>query len=393
MSVWEFLDFYHVEITIPSLTLPSPSSDNDVAITNFAISLKTFNKRQIKQINTFRLALKVCFIYDLLRLRSNRIMDCYQKGSKDKFSKSLFNWPKSVPGIKDIKTWRLFLHTITTTDKVLLRTINSSRSSSCHRMSVVQLYTEQQLMQIEGDNQQWFSLGRSSRNMINLWYESAPISHQLQPCFLEEVGLKVKIQDLHSAEPPIQMHSLDEHYSNSTHFYTPRHSFPHLMKNNTLCFVVDGSFYPERSTLVSAAWRCSLEEKLLVTGSFISSVALEYRHPYSAELCDCLSIIKFIDWIASKHKFSGLKVSIGTECQSVINRLIYTPTVTSFSTSMYQVLKEIRKITADLDIKLHVFNIKAHQDDVRNFSDLSFVERENVACDLASKSLICNAGS
>ena len=60
---------------------------------------------------------------------------------------------------------------------------------------------------------------------------------------------------------------------------------------------------------------------------------------------------------------------------------------------MHQVLKEIRKITTDLDIKLHVFKIKAHQDDVRNFSDLSFVERENVACDLAAKSLIYNAGS
>ena len=60
---------------------------------------------------------------------------------------------------------------------------------------------------------------------------------------------------------------------------------------------------------------------------------------------------------------------------------------------MYEVLKEIRKITKDLDIKLHVFKIKVHQDDVRNFSDLTFVERENVACDLAAKSLICNAGS
>ena len=60
---------------------------------------------------------------------------------------------------------------------------------------------------------------------------------------------------------------------------------------------------------------------------------------------------------------------------------------------MHQVLKEIRKITSDIDVKLHVSKIKAHQYDVRNFSDLSFVEIENVACDLAAKDLICNAGS
>ena len=107
----------------------------------------------------------------------------------------------------------------------------------------------------------------------------------------------------------------------------------------------------------------------------------------------CLSINKFIDRIASKHKISGLNVSIGTEFSSVINRLIYTPSVTSFSTSMCQVLKETRKINSDLDMKMHVFKIKAHQYDVRNFSDLSVSERENVACDLAVKALICNADS
>ena len=139
--------------------------------------------------------------------------------------------------------------------------------------------------------------------------------------------------------------------------------------------------------------RCSLEEKLIVTGSFTSLVALEHQHPHAAELCGYLSIIKFIFWIASKHKSSGLKVSIVTDSSSVINRLVCTLTVTSFSISMHQVLKEIRKITSNLGIKLHVFKIKADQEDMRNFSDLSFAERENFACDLAAKVLICNADS
>lgn len=192
-SVWEYLDFYHPEITIPSLTLTNPSSANDVAIVDFAIALKHFNMLQIKQIDTFRLALKSYFISDLLRPRSNAIMDCYWKGSKDKFSKSLFNWPRSVPRIKYVTTWKLFLRAIATADKVLLRTINSSRSSSCHRISVVKIYSEQQLMQIEGGNHQWFYLRRASRHMHNLRHESVSKSHQLQLCFIEEAGLKVKL--------------------------------------------------------------------------------------------------------------------------------------------------------------------------------------------------------
>ena len=104
------------------------------------------------------------------------------------------------------------------------------------------------------------------------------------------------------------------------------------------------------------------------------SIALEYRYSHATNLCGCLSIIKFIDWMYSKYKLSGLKVSIGSDYSSVINRLICTPTVTSFSTSMCPVLKEIRKIISDLDIKLDVFKIKAHQDEVKNFSSINFVE-------------------
>ena len=55
-------------------------------------------------------------------------------------------------------------------------------------------------------------------------------------------------------------------------------------------------------------------------------------------------------------------------------------------------LKEIRKITSNLDAKLQIFKIKAHQDDVKHLSDLSFAERENVAFDLAAKTLIHSTG-
>ena len=77
----------------------------------------------------------------------------------------------------------------------------------------------------------------------------------------------------------------------------------------------------------------------------------------------------------------------------MINRLNCIPTVTSFSIPVYQVLKEIRKITSNLDVKLQLFKIKAHQVDVKDLSDLSFAERENVACDLATKELIRSEGS
>ena len=80
-------------------------------------------------------------------------------------------------------------------------------------------------------------------------------------------------------------------------------------------------------------------------------------------------------------------MSIGTDCSSVINRIKHTPTVPLFSNPMHQVIKEIRKITSDLDIKKQLFKIKACQERVKCLNDLSFVERENVECDLADKAL------
>ena len=90
-SVQDILDTYQLEITIPSLTIPNPSSDNYIKIIDLSVWLKTFSTQQIKQINAVRLALQACFISDLLRPRSNRIMDCYWQGSQDKHSKSSYN--------------------------------------------------------------------------------------------------------------------------------------------------------------------------------------------------------------------------------------------------------------------------------------------------------------
>ena len=56
-------------------------------------------------------------------------------------------------------------------------------------------------------------------------------------------------------------------------------------------------------------------------------------------------------------------------------------------------LREIRKVKSDLEIKLQLFKMKLHQDFVKDLSDLSLVEKEKTACNLATKALIYIAGS
>ena len=50
-SVQEFLDTHQLEITILSLTTPSPSLSNDITIIESIVSIKAFSAQQIKKIN------------------------------------------------------------------------------------------------------------------------------------------------------------------------------------------------------------------------------------------------------------------------------------------------------------------------------------------------------
>ena len=59
-------------------------------------------------------------------------------------------------------------------------------------------------------------------------------------------------------------------------------------------FVIDGSFYPDKSHLLSAHWGCSSNEVLLASGNFISTVKLQYQNACTAELCGNLVVVQFI---------------------------------------------------------------------------------------------------
>ena len=128
---------------------------------------------------------------------------------------------------------------------------------------MVRYDSEKYLTQVEGDNLQWVFLGKSSRNLNHLRQECAPNLSQFQPHYLKEVGFKVRLSVPPEAAPSNKLQSPDDFFVNFTHFYTPMLSLPLLMKNHSL-FCDRRLFFPEHSYLISAAWRCSLVEKLLV---------------------------------------------------------------------------------------------------------------------------------
>ena len=66
------------------------------------------------------------------------------------------------------------------------------------------------------------------------------------------------------------------------------------LTNNQIIFSIDGSFFPEKSHLVSAYNLASIDNKIVLYYKFIASITLNYYYFYIAELCGKLGINKFI---------------------------------------------------------------------------------------------------
>jgi len=78
-----------------------------------------------------------------------------------------------------------------------------------------------------------------------------------------------------------------------------------------------------KSYLISAVWFALIGRQLVVRAKFVTSVVEEYRHPFTAELCRALSIIKYIDSVLARYPHPDIEftVRIGSDCSSILDTL------------------------------------------------------------------------
>ena len=77
------------------------------------------------------------------------------------------------------------------------------------------------------------------------------------------------------------------------------HKTPKIVKatiiSSTSTFVVDGSFFLDKSHLVSTHWRCIKDEILLAKANFALTVEIQHRNACTAKLCGYLVVIQFVE--------------------------------------------------------------------------------------------------
>ena len=100
-------------------------------------------------------------------------------------------------------------------------------------------------------------------------------------------------------------------------------NFLQKLLDSKVIFVVDGSFFPKWSSLISAVWYASINYKIVARGDFISLVEEEYCYLYAAELCRALSVMNGIDFVLSLFPYlsKAFYLKIGSDCQLVLHSL------------------------------------------------------------------------
>ena len=128
--------------------------------------------------------------------------------------------------------------------------------------------------------------------------------------------------------------------------FSSRYNFLSLLIDSKVAFVVDQSFYPTKSYLISAAWFVTVDTKIIAWASFILSVAEEYRYSFTAELCTVLSIIVCIDSILSRypHPTTAIIIEIGSDCSNILDSLRISIPIISMNKHLHQVIREIHLI-------------------------------------------------
>ena len=191
---------------------------------------------------------------------------------------------------------------------------------------------------------------------------------------------KLKLLSL-SFSLPISDHnkSLDKWIESSVHWHTSLEATNFTLDSNSIKFVVDGSFFAELSTLMSASWKCFSDDISLESRDFVPVKELQCQNVYKSELCSYLSIFKFVEVLQShSERKKNFVLEIGTDCASVVKDLNYFSLMKSISTFLHQVFREIQLTVKYLHLPAQTFKIRSYRDDEVSCNELSFDDKSNV---------------
>ena len=114
--------------------------------------------------------------------------------------------------------------------------------------------------------------------------------------------------------------------------------------------------------LIAAYFIITSGKYKLGLGNLLSTVALQLRNPYLAELCGTLVVLQFLKWCLYKYKldFSILTISLVYDCAAVLDFFLYLPFTIPMTSLLYQIKREIIYILRQLGIVIKPIKVKVY---------------------------------
>ena len=153
------------------------------------------------------------------------------------------------------KIWINFVQSLTNCNRSLMIHLCSNRSKLCHRFSIQSISKEITYLCTKASTTQCFSLQPASRCYLMMNPSSSVIENLFSPCFVEIQKGKFKLFSKKISIPISDRDtSLEEWVESSAHWNPSVEAATHTLDSNSLKLLVEGSFFPECSVLMSAAW-------------------------------------------------------------------------------------------------------------------------------------------
>ena len=207
------------------------------------------------------------------------------------------------------KTWFQFLNMISNQDYIILSLVNTSSLTSNHRESLVLIIEDQSIILLHNNRiQQYYKIIQEQSKLKIKRQIDKPYDKAFLPCWCDTKNKFLIISPPHTITL-----SLDQIIYQSTEVWIKEYTkidFPAIIEainSNKIVFLVDGSFFPERFSLISAHIIITVQNYKLEIADFISLVVLLYRYVYTAELCRTLAIYFIMEYIIIKYSKSIMK--------------------------------------------------------------------------------------
>ena len=405
-AVWERIHYYDIGLILSYDKLPMPR-ERDCEIVNMIVQHEKSLEIQLS-LNRVRMKLQVMFLSCITTFRGNQISNEHLYPQDEDNLMSTYRFPKQVPTSRDWVRWRNFWHKIYPTNLLLPIPLGKWKVPS-HRLWKWVLDTKRDILycqtmtRVEYYTRVSYSTTRSGGSFARvgrvdyLPYDGTPVDAQPTAlCNFDGVTVRS------GGEPfPIQPKC-------STSFWQALETqggswmwermtgdtedvswMATALTKGTLLMAADGSYNPNKSTLISGAgWIICCSR----SGMRIQGQAYEKSTSAGSYRGEMLGLLALYAIIATVHEYFKLTETSGViigDNQGALGQAHQKKKRVTPSEKQTDIIRAIRAAKHHSQgAKLEKRWVKSHVDDLKQWKELTIEEQLNTICDELAKAAV-----